>query len=463
MKASRAILPFAVLLALALVISPLRLGADDFSFHESGARAAALGGAFTARADDAAALFYNPAGLAFLTGFRLKTNLTFGKRSLSAAWPDEGTTFRSAPREFRAVMASAWQPVRRVTLGVGLFSPCNFDSRWPFDWSGDSAALLVRVRSLYFRSAVAVEVLKGFAVSAGLDVVSSGLSWHHNIPFNIPNYPLERDALVESRHAVSGHGLGFVAGALWKIVPAVQIGASYRQSVAIDYAGRNNFVIHTQLTGQAVPDPDGGWRYLYDLLGSFYLSQDVISRMTLPRELACGVALAPFSRLSLYIDVRWDRWSEFGDWVFRSVNEGGDLNPAFTQDLQEFYGIAPDYGTQGVVLALKDTKKYMAGLEFRPARYLALRAGFARHESSVNAADRSPVYPDLGRSIYSFGFGYEGPLFSIWGDDERVSDLSFDLFVRYASASPGESGVPGLEMTYGSNRLTAGVGVGFTF
>lgn len=112
-------------------------------------------------------------------------------------------------------------------------------------------------------------------------------------------------------------------------------------------------------------------------------------------------------------------------------------------------------------LGLKDTKKFKAGLEFRPALYLALRAGYARHASSVSAADRSPLYPDLNRNIYSFGFGYEGPLFSIWGDDERVSDLSFDVFVRYAPASPGESGFPGFEMTYGSSRLV--IGVGFTF
>jgi hypothetical protein len=104
-----------------------------------------------------------------------------------------------------------------------------------------------------------------------------------------------------------------------------------------------------------------------------------------------------------------------------------------------------------------------AGLEFRPARYLALRAGFARHQSSQAPADRSPVYPDLDRNIYSFGFGYEGPLFSIWGDDEKVSDLSFDLFLRYASATPGQSAFPGYEMTYDSNRLVVGVGVGFIF
>jgi long-chain fatty acid transport protein len=421
----------------------------------------ALGGAFTARADDTSALFYNPAGLAFLGGLRLKTNLTFGKRSLSAAWPDEDTVFRSTPIEIGGAHAISWQPFKRVTLGAGLFSPYSFDSVWPPAWSGNTESLLARVRSLYFRSALAVELVKGLAVSAGLDLVSSSLSWRHDIIFNLESYPLSHDQVVESRHALSGHGLGFVAGALCKIVPAVQVGARYQQSAAIDCSGVDTFTIGQDM--ETVPDPYQGWRYVYSLIDLFYAPQNVTGRLTFPREVACGVALTPFPKLSLYVDVEWDRWSEFGDWIFRSVNEGGDLNPAFTPVYQEFYGISPDYGTQGVALALKDTKKIKAGLEFRPAQYLALRAGFAHHQSSQAPADRSPVYPDLDRNIYSFGFGYEGPLFSIWSNDEKVSDLSFDLFVRYASATPGQSAFPGYEMTYDSNRLVVGVGVGFIF
>ena len=105
----------------------------------------------------------------------------------------------------------------------------------------------------------------------------------------------------------------------------------------------------------------------------------------------------------------------------------------------------------------------MAGLEYRPAPYLALRAGYARHQSSVDEAARNPVYPDLDRNFLSLGFGYEGPLFSVWGDGEKVSDLSFDIFVRYSSAVAGPSAYPGLELTYDSSRVTFGVGAGFIF
>jgi long-chain fatty acid transport protein len=453
-----------LVLALALTLVPSRLLAQDFSFYEPSARAAGLGGAFTARADDASALFYNPAGLAFLGGFRLKTNIAFDKRTTTAAWPDAVSGFRSGPSEFIGSISLSWQPLKRVTIGTGLFSPYSYESYWTPGWSGDTVNERNRLRTLYFRSVVAVEVVKGLSLSAGVDVVSSSLRWLHTIPFNIPNYPLPRDINIDSSHRLRGNGLGFVAGALWKVLPALQFGARYQKGVSIDYTGTDVFVAQTlDIVGVTVPDPYRPSRRLFDLINFYYETQDVTGRLTLPREIAGGFALTPMARLSVYLDVVWDRWSEFGDWIFRSENEGNALNPAFTPVYQEFYGLTLNYGVQGVALALQDTKAIKAGLEFRPGRYLAVRAGYARHQSSVVEAGRTPVYPDLDRNIYSLGFGYEGPLFSVWGNGERVSDLSFDVFLRYASASPGMSTFPGFEMTYDSSRLVFGVGAGLVF
>jgi long-subunit fatty acid transport protein len=300
-------------------------------------------------------------------------------------------------------------------------------------------------------------------LSAGVDVVSSNLRWLHTIPFNIPAYPLARDIDIDSSHRLHGSGLGLVAGALWKVLPVLQIGARYQQSVPIDYAGTDIFNSQLDISGVTVPDPFRPSRRVYDLVNFYYAPQDVTGRLTFPREIAGGVALTPIPRLSFYLDVLWARWSEFGDWVFRSGNEGDALNPAFTPVYQEFYGLALNYGVQGVALTLRDTTDIKAGLEFRPGRYLAVRAGYARLQSSVDTAGRTPVYPDLGRNTYSLGFGYEGPLFSVWGDGERVSDLSFDVFLRYASAAPGASTFPGFEMTYDSSRLVFGVGAGLVF
>jgi long-chain fatty acid transport protein len=458
----RLTLIFAAWMALAVV--PGRAGAQDFTFHEPSARAAGLGGAFTARADDATAIFYNPAGLAFLGGFRVKTNIMFGKRQTTASWPAGGPgPFETDPPEFIGDAALCWQPFKRVTIGTGLFSPFTYESYWTPSWSAETVVGRNRLRSLYFRSVVAVEPLKGLALSAGVDVISSSLRWLHATPFNIPNYPLVRDVNVDSSHRLHGRGMGLVAGALWKIVPAIRIGARYQERAAIDYAGTDVFNAQLDISGVIVPDPYRPSRRVSDLIDFYYATQDVKGRLTLPREVAGGVALTPFPPLSLYVDIVWDRWSDFGDWVFSSVNEGQALSPGFTPDYQQFYGLALDYGVQGVALNLRDTKAVKTGLEYRPVKYVSVRAGYARHQSSVDAAGRTPVYPDLDRNVYSLGFGYEGPLFSIWGGDERISDLSFDVFVRYATGGPAPSAFPGFEMTYDSSRFSFGFGAGLVF
>jgi long-chain fatty acid transport protein len=448
-------------LFLASAFSAPRLAAQEFAFHEAGARAASLGGAFTGRADDAAALFYNPAGLAFLGGIRFKTNITLGGRTTDAAWPG-GAAYRSEPFEILGGHVLSWQPVRRLTVATGLFPVAGFDSLWNPAWSGRDVSLRSELGMRSFRTAVAFEVVKDFAVSAGLDVVSASVIWHKKIFFDLPNYPLPAPVALESRQALEGHGTGFVAGALWKIVPAVQIGAIYRGAVGFDLAGEDIFA-YSSMVGGIVPGPQGGTEYVYNLMRRFYRNQDYTGRLTLPREIACGIALTPFSQVSLCADIVWTRWSEFGEWTFRAVSPDDALSPDWTPVYKDFYGIGPDYGTLGVPFVLEDSRRIKAGLEFRPSKTIAVRAGYARHESSVSAADRTPVYPDLDRDVFSLGFGYEGPVFSIWRNDERIADLSFDAFARYSTAKPQGSVYPGYEMAYSSKRFTWGVGVGFCF
>jgi long-chain fatty acid transport protein len=450
-------------MGLTAALIPSRLCAQDFSFHEPSARAAGLGGAFTARADDATALFYNPAGLAFLGSFRIKTNILFGRRETGASWPDGGASFRSEPSEFLGNAALSWQPFKGLTIGTGLYSPFTYEAYWTPGWDAETVDGRNRLRTLYFRTAVAVEPLKGLALAAGVDVISSSLRWRHTIPFNVPNYPLTHDIKVDSNEVLSGRGLSFVAGALWKIIPAVQIGARYQEHVSIDYTGTDVFNSQLDISGVTVPDPYQTSRRVMSLIDFYYKTQDVTASLTLPREIAGGFALTPIKPLSFYLDLQWDRWSEFGSWILTSANEGQGLNPSFTPDYQAFYGLELNYGVQGVELALRDTKAIKTGLEYRPGKYVAVRAGYAREQSSVDEAGRTPVYPDLARNIYSVGFGYEGPLFSVWGDGERVSDLSFDVFIRYAAGGPAVSSFPGFEMTYDSSRLTFGFGAGLVF
>ena len=439
MKTSRRVRIVLFFLAFVVCLHPARAAAEDFAFHEVGARAAALGGAFTARADDIYALWYNPAGLAFLTDFRFKTNVAFGDRTAEGAEPDGGRAYHSSAKEFLGSLALSWQPTRRVTLATGFFYPYTYEASWFPNFGVISDCRQNRLRTSYWRTAVSVEIFKGFALSGGVDYVMSSLEWKHFVE------PGEA-TIAESRHELHGNGWGFAAGLLWKIIPARPGGRPVPKGRARRLR-RHVYPSRSITSGPPTASPARSRHRPRFLSSNHFLSQDVIGHLTMPRELVVGAAFTPVWRWSAYVDLQWDRWSDFGDWIFEPAEPGS----------------VPDYGTQGVVLGLQDTTHVKAGLEYRPTRRLAVRAGYAHLQSSVEEAHRTLVYPDLERNIYSLGFGYEGPLFSIYGGDERVSDLSFDIFVRYAAAVPGPSTYPGYELTYTSDRIVFGVGVGFIF
>lgn len=462
---SRPALVPVLLIALLPVSFAPALRSQDFAFHDVGARAASLGGAFTAQADDLTAVYYNPAGLAFLDGFRIKTSLAFATREITAYSPAADRTYRTAPHELMGNFFLSWRPLKGVSLGAGFFTPYSFDSIWPSYWGGERVSMAAKLQARTFRGVVAVEPVKGLALAAALDLVSMSVSWDLRLPFELETYTLPHEVEVMSRHEASGRGAGFALGALWKVFPGLQVGARYQKSAAVDLAGRNTFVFpnNLQYSSDTVPDPYAPTISVTQLLNKYYAPQDTTGQLTTPREIACGILLRPFRRLALNLDAEWQRWSELGLWQFASVNAAEDLSPTFTPVYQEFYGIVPDYGVQGVDLALRDSKRLKAGLEYRLGKWFALRGGFACHESSVETGGRTPLYPDPAFAIYSFGAGYEGPLYSIWDEEKTVSRLSIEFFARYAAAKEAASALPGLEMSYGARRWVAGVGVGFIF
>ena len=447
-----------------LLASP-PLGAQDFSFHEVGTRAASLGGAFTAKADDISAIYYNPAGLAVLPGLRLKTNLLASKREVSAYLPQYDVTFTSDPSEYLQNIFLSWRPAKRIGLGFAYFSPYNAQTKWLDPrWLYEGVSIMAGMKTHTLRAVAAAEVLKGLSIGVTLDYVTVGVDWKHMIRFEPANYELEPEATaVHSNYELSGHAWGFAAGVLWQPVPALQVGARFQAATTVDLQGSNSFSFSMSSMQDYVPDPYMTARPLADVLDDFYRGQLVTARLTVPQEIALGIALTPVRPLSLYLDLQWDTWSRIGSWEFRSVKADEDLTPLFTEVYQEFWGIQPNYGTQGETLALRDTMKLKVGAEYRLGRWFAVRAGFARQESSLETSDVSPLFPDLARNIYAIGGGYEGPLFSIYEEDRAIGELSIEIALRYSPARSMTSTLPGLEMTYASERWSVGVGVGFNF
>ena len=105
----------------------------------------------------------------------------------------------------------------------------------------------------------------------------------------------------------------------------------------------------------------------------------------------------------------------------------------------------------------------MFGVEYILKNSIALRAGYTYQKSAANDQMLHPVFLDLDTNILSLGIGYEGAMFSIWRNEERMGEFSFDVFFQYGFSPSRESALPELSAVYKTNRWSLGVGVGFNW
>ena len=109
--------------------------AGGFNIYEAGAKATALGCAFTATADDGSALFYNPAGIAFLAGSGIDLNLMpvapdFEFEGADADWldPVQGET---VDQSFPLPGGYFYKTFDNdFSIGVGAYAPFGLGVKW---------------------------------------------------------------------------------------------------------------------------------------------------------------------------------------------------------------------------------------------------------------------------------------------------------------------------------------------
>ncbi len=185
-----------------ILTSTQSLKASGFALYELGARAA-----------DTSAIYYNPAGIAFLDGFRIKTNIQFGPLKSTAFSPGNELVYSSAPLQIQGQYFVTWSPFPRITFGIGRFMPYLTETNWGAGWPGTDFCISSLLISYYYRPAVAIKLTKGLALGFGVDFVFSKAEWSHSIDF--PSEGILQTSTpfsLDSRHRTEGSGIGFVVG-----------------------------------------------------------------------------------------------------------------------------------------------------------------------------------------------------------------------------------------------------------
>ena len=407
--------------AVALLV-PAQLFASGFGYYEHGAKATAVAGAFVAQADDASAIYYNPAGIAFLEGTSIYGAIHPVKPSSTArifgTTTDTETGWQPPSSAFVATNLTS-----AVKFGVGVFIPYGLEVKWPKNWVGSQISQRSYLRSIYIRPTVAFQASEKLALGIGLDFVTSKVTLEQQTPFSVsPLLPSGRaDAVVEG----TGTGYGFTAGLLFKASDKVQFGAKYQHEVEIDFEGDVDFTYIA--AGHPLVDGFGA---------ALFVDQNVKTTITMPAELVVGVMFKPAENFNFEVDFQWTKWDSYQtldvqfDNPLLNIQDEGNWDNSWMIRIGGEYWVAPEW---------------------------AVRAGYIHDTSPIPDNTVKPILPDSARNEVTFGLGYDTQESCCWGN------FRADFALQYVKSDERTSTFPAFPATYEQDALIFGVGFGITF
>jgi long-chain fatty acid transport protein len=260
--------------------------ASGFLIYDISGEAIARGSAVTADDNEPAAVWFNPANLAFMGGVGASAGGVFvtnkSSFSPSAGGPDTSTDrgYFFLPAVFANAMITD-----RVAVGMGVYSTFGIGITWPYAWEGREAAIKASLKTLSLNPTVAVRVHRQISVAAGFDAIRSVVDFTNGLPTLVGG---------DVRLAGGTWGYGFNLAALYKIYPGrLQVALTYRSRVKLDFDGQANF---------SPTNPD---------FAGVLVDQPGTASITLPDIITAGVMGRPRPDLALSFDANLVLWSTY--------------------------------------------------------------------------------------------------------------------------------------------------------
>jgi long-chain fatty acid transport protein len=347
--------------------------AGGFQVAAQGARAMGMGLAYTAVANDASAIYYNPAGLAlqehndWIVGGMVA-------RTLEGTFDANGTPPGAGIHEEQISSDNLLPQVygsfgSAVKFGIGVYTPFGLPLRWeePATFTGRFVSHTSVVKTINVNPTVAFQA-GSLAIGIGGDYMVSKIQLERYLrpaaaPVNIAHVKLSSD-LADS------HGWGWNAGVMWRSASKhVQLGAAYRSGIDVDHDAEATFTHLVTPLPPTVPS------------GTFPAAVSI----AYPSSLNAGFAWTSGST-TLAFDADRTNWSSFDR---LDVFVGGATTPAIHRDTQ-----------------WEDVWAWRAGLE-TGCGPIVCRVGYYRDQTPQPVEDIGPVLADADRQGVTVGIGID--------------------------------------------------------
>lgn len=365
------------LLAVVLLgISAKEAAANGFRLPDQDAFATARGEAFVATADNASAIYYNPAGITQLQGSNLRAGVYGIYLDPSYQPPssaqNSGNTYHSSDNLAAVPQFFYTYTPEKVPLsfGLGVYAPYGGSMNWPQDTGFRTVATHGKLTYLRINPVVAVKVSSSLSIGGGLMVNYADMDMEQGLR---RSYLPPADNFF--RFTGDGWSVGYNLGLHWQPMDQISIGATFRSSANVTLNG------HTEFEQYSAGIP--------------YTSLPAHMDFTFPLTAVFGISYRPTPKWNLEFDADYTDWSSFGTTTIYQQGSpplGGPQNPPLTLDWQPSWMY-----------------------EFGVTRYFGhgwhASTGFVFNENSVPNAYYTPLVADLDRYVFSIGAGRKGRRF----------------------------------------------------
>ncbi len=412
-----------VFLVSLILVSSMAL-ANGLNLNGIGARAAAMGGAFVGLADDYTAVYWNPAGLAFLNqktfGLGGDAILPFAKYNMFDMFD-----MKSKSKVYPAGIAGYFHPINeQLVVGVGAYTPSGLGAAWSSTGYEqvamavgypDAVILNDPVESYRWESflgAVTIAPTVAFRIS---DMVSIGASLNINYGiFNLWQWGgLAEYAdpyyfnLGQQTLKLKGWGFGATFGLLVKPSEKFSFGATFRTPSKIKLSGTTTI------------------EHLDDLAAP--TSSDTDLEVTYPMWIAGGIAFKPIPELTFTFDAQYTNWKKLDE-----------LTPTFQDPV---WNLLPGFAEEATFdLRWEDKIQWRGGVEYVFGNF-AVRGGYYYDPTPTPGSTLTILIPGFDFNNITFGFGYHKDGFGL--------DLAFEyLMGKDRTVNLGEGVMPGIYEMY---------------
>jgi long-chain fatty acid transport protein len=373
-----------VLVGLVAAGSAARVESAGFALFEQGAKATAMGGAFSATADDPSAMFFNPAGNAFADRFSMEGGAVAVFRptaNFTGANPFPGTSNTESMSKAVYWFGHGYAVLPlgdRFRLSAGFWSPFGLGVPWnnPNTYSGRYLSQRVDIRQLSASVQLSAKLSDMIAIGGGPELRFTDVKLGRDIPVFDPY----SDRFVDAAHlSLISTGtpvkVGWDVGLLIKPCDRLRIGGAFHSAVNVGLAGDAQFGAIP--TGHA--DLDAA------IAAQIPVGKSVPGSTTIqfPSLTIFGVAYDLSPHLTLEVDGNYTTWSVFDA---TTIQIQGLPNTTLVHDF-------------------KNTWTIRAGALYKTSGGSWIAGGFLYDQTPQPDADVSPFLPDANRTGGSIGAG----------------------------------------------------------